>query len=170
MPPFFTNPTTYMFKPELFMLMFAIMAPVMAVEVEYARVVQETEQGYRLHPDAVSADFSAAFADFAPQRDGEKSDAATFGAPRWLAVRIDGKTYIIQVDNNYGVFTLHRAVHKGKRWERTRGSRTIYHPALYDNLRAAGLRIHTAEELKSMSKQERKQALSGSDSPILAPL
>ena len=149
--------------------MAAIMAPVMAVEVEYARVVQQTEQGYRLHPDAANADFRASFADFDPLRDGEKSDAATFGSPRWLAVRIDGKTYIIQVDNNYGVFTLHRAVRKGKRWERTRDSRTIYHPDLYDKLRAAGLRIHTAEELQSMSKQERQQALSGSDSPILPP-
>lgn len=145
------------------------MAPSMAVEVEYARVVQQTEHGYRLHPDAVSTNFRTSFAGFDPQRDGEKSDAATFGAPRWLAMRIDGKTYLIQVDNNYGVFTLHRAVRRGNRWERVRGSRTIYHPALYDKLRAAGLRIHTAEELKSMSKQERQQALSGSDSPILAP-
>ena len=158
-----------MIKHALIALMSAIIAPVMAVEVEYARVVQETEQGYQLHPNAVSADFRASFADFDPQRDGEKSDAANFGTPRWLAVRIDGKTYIIQVDNNYGVFTLHRAVRKGNRWALTRGSRTIYHPALYDKLRAAGLRIHTAEELKSMSKLERQQALSGSDSPILTP-
>ena len=141
----------------------------MAVEVEYARVVQETEQGYQLHPNAVSADFRASFADFDPQRDGEKSDAATFGAPRWLAVRIDGKTYLIQVDNNYGVFTLHRAVRRGNRWERVRGSRTIYHPALYNNLRAAGLRIHTADELKAMSKEARQKSLSGSDTPILTP-
>lgn len=132
-------------------------------------MVQETAQGYRLHPDAVSADFSAAFADFNPQLDGEKSDAATFGAPRWLAVRIDGKTYLIQVDNNYGVLTLYRATRNGHHWVRTRGQRTIYHPALYDSLRAAGLRIHTEDELKAMSKEARQKALSGKDSPIQTP-
>ena len=158
-----------MFKHALIALVIAITAPTIAAEVEYARVVLETKKGYQLHPGATNADFSAAFADFNPQNDGEKSTNSTFGAPRWLAVLIDGKTYLIHVDNNYGVFTLHRAVRKGNRWARTRGSRTIYHPALYDKLRAAGLRIRTAEELKSMSKQERQQALSGSDTPILAP-
>lgn len=158
-----------MFKHTLIALLAAIMASAMAAEVEYARVVQETAQGYRLHPDAANADFRAAFSDFDPRRDGEKSDNSTFGAPQWLAVRIDGKTYLIQVDNNYGVFTLHRAVRRGNRWERVRGSRTIYHPALYDSLRAAGLRIHTADELKAMSKEARQKALSGRDSPIQTP-
>ena len=155
-----------MFKHALIALVIAITAPTIAAEVEYARVVLETKKGYKLHPGAANADFSAAFADFNPQKDGEKSTNSTFGAPRWLAVRIDGTTYLIHVDNNYGVFTLHRAVRKGNRWARTRGSRTIYHPALYERLRAAGLNIHTADELKAMPREARQQALSGKDSPI----
>ena len=83
-----------------------------------------------------------------------------------LAVRIDGKTYLIQVDNTYGVFTLYRAVRKGKTWVKNRGSRTIYNPALYERLRAAGLNIHTADELKAMPREARQKALSGKDSPI----
>lgn len=144
----------------------ALLCTTVTAEVEYARVVKESTNGYIQHPAAAQADFSEAFADFDPQQDGEKSDDATFGAPRMLAVRIDGKTYLIQVDNTHGVFTLYRAARKGKTWVKNRGSRTIYHPALYERLRAAGLNIHTADELKAMPREARQQALSGKDSPI----
>lgn len=144
----------------------ALIAAPLQAEVEYACVVQPSADGYRLHAGATGSDFSAAFTDFAPEHDGTKSDNATFGAPRWLAVRIDGMTYLIQVDNQYGVFTLHRAEKRGQIWKRTQGTREIYHPELYDRLRAAGLNIHTTKELRAMSRDARRKALSGSDSPI----
>lgn len=134
--------------------------------VAYARVVRETPRGYELHPEARDADFSAAFEGFHPQNDGEKSDSATFGAPRWLAARIDGRTYIICVDNTPGVLTLHRASKRDGVWKRTKGSREIYHPELYNRLREAGLNIHTRDELKSMNREQRRHALSGKDAPI----
>lgn len=135
-------------------------------EAEYAYVVQETRQGYTLHPQAAGVDFAAALADFDPLQDGEKTDGATWGAPRWLAARINGKTYLICVDNQHGILSLHRATRHANTWIRKRGTREIYHPALYDRLRAAGLNIHTHDELKAMSRHERRQALSGQDAPI----
>lgn len=144
----------------------ALIAAPLQAEVEYACVVHPSADGYRLHAGAAGSDFSAAFTDFDPEHDGTKSDNATFGAPRWLAVRIDDMTYLIQVDNQYGVFTLHRAEKRGKTWKRTQGSRAIYHPELYARLRAAGLNIHTTKELREMSREEQRKALSGSDSPI----
>jgi hypothetical protein len=134
--------------------------------VDYACVVRETSRGYEQHPEASGADFSAAFEGFHPQNDGEKSDSATFGAPRWLAARIEGRTYIICVDNTPGVLTLHRASKRDGVWKRTKGSREIYHPELYNRLREAGLNIHTRDELKSMNREQRRHALSGKDAPI----
>ena len=150
----------------LTLLVLSVLVAPLSAEVEYARVVKETSAGYIQHPAAAKADFRAVFADFDPQSDGEKSDDATFGAPRMLAVRIDGKTYLIQVDNTPGVFTLYRAARKGNTWVKTRGSRTIHHPGLYEQLRAAGLNIHTTDELKAMTQEARQKALSGKDSPI----
>lgn len=154
-------------KYPLSLIIATLVAAPLQAEVEYACVVHPSADGYRVHAGAAGADFSDVFTGFAPVRDGAKSDNATFGAPRWLAVRIDGKTYLIQVDNQYGVFTLHRAEKRGKTWKRTQGSRAIYHPELYARLRAAGLNIHTTKELREMSREERRKALSGSDSPIL---
>ncbi|MBQ2380356.1 MAG: hypothetical protein II295_08220 [Akkermansia sp.] len=128
--------------------------------------MRETPRGYELHPEARDADFSAAFEGFHPQNDGEKSDSATFGAPRWLAARIEGRTYIICVDNTPGVLTLYRASKRDGVWKRTKGSREIYHPELYNRLREAGLNIHTRDELKSMNREQRRHALSGKDAPI----
>ncbi len=70
------------------------------------------------------------------------------------------------MDNTPGVFTLYRAARKGNTWVKKRGSRTIHHPALYEQLRAAGLNIHTTDELKAMTREARQKALSGKDSPI----
>ncbi len=144
-----------------------LLSPLAEAAVKYARIVRETPQGYELHPQAKRVDFSEAFLNFSPQRDGTPTDKTTFGAPRWLAVEIDEKTYIICVDNVPGVLSIHRAQKRGKLWVRTRGVRDIYHPQLYERLRAAGLNIHTAEELRNMSKEERQKALSGKDCPIL---
>ena len=134
--------------------------------IEYARVVRQTPRGYEQHPQARQADFSDSFQGFNPQTDGAKSNDATFGAPRWLAARIDGQTYLICVDNTPGILTLHRATRRDGVWMRTKGSREIYHPELYNRLREAGLNIHTLDELKGMTKEKRQQALSGKDAPI----
>ena len=106
-------------KAPILLALSPLLCTTVSAEVEYARVVKETANGYIQHPAAARADFSEAFADFDPLQDGEKSADATFGAPRMLAVRIDGKTYLIQVDNTYGVFTLYRAARKGKTWVKT---------------------------------------------------
>ena len=139
-----------------------------AAEVQYARVVKPEGKRYVQHPAAAEADFSAAFADFSPEKDGERTDTATFGAPRWLAVRIDRKTYIMEVNNTYGVFTIYRAAKQGGAWVRLGQGREIYHAELYDRLRAAGLKVHTAEELNAMNKEERRRALSGKDASVKA--
>lgn len=147
-------------------LLGAILCSVATAEVEYAKVVRSGRHGYVLHPQARDADFREAFQGFDPQRDGEATDQTTLGVPLHLAVRIDGKTYIIRVDNEYGLFTLHRATRQGKVWLLTRGSREISHPELYDRLRRAGLNIHTAEEVRAMPRDMRQKVLSGKDSPL----
>ena len=140
-----------------------------AAEVQYARVVKPEGKRYVQHPAAAGADFSAVFADFSPEKDGEKTDTAVFGAPQWLAVRTDGKTYVIEVNNTHGVFTIYHAVKHDGAWIRHGNGREIYHAKLYEQLRAAGLNVHTTEELKAMSKAERRQALSGKETPLRAP-
>lgn len=148
------------------LILAVMLSPLLSAQVEYARVLTPAGQGFNLHPQAREADFRNAFADFDPQKSGEATDNATFGAPLWLAVRIDSRTYIVQVDNVHGVFTFHRGEKRGKMWIRTRGKRTLYHPALYDRLKAEGLNILSREELSAMSREERKNVLSGKVSPV----
>ncbi len=143
-----------------------VLSPLLPAHAEYARVVKPAGKGYTLHPQARDADFRDAFADFEPQQSGETTDSGTFGAPLWLAIRIDSRTYIVQVDNEYGVFTLHRAEKQGKSWVRTRGTRTIYHPSLYERLKEDGLYIYSREELSAMSREERKTVLTGKAAPL----
>lgn len=143
-----------------------MLCPLLSAQVEYARVLTPAGGGYYLHPQAREADFRDAFADFDPLKSGEAADTATFGAPLWLAVRIDSRTYIVQVDNEYGIFTVHRAKKQGKMWVRTRGKRTLYLPSLYDRLKADGLNIHSREELSAMSREERNNVLSDKVSPV----
>ena len=137
-----------------------------AAEVQYARVVKPAGKRYVQHEEAIEADFSAEFADFSPERDGEKTDTAAFGAPLWLAVRIDRKTYIVEVNNTYGVFTIYRAAKQGGAWVRLGQGREIYHAELYDRLRAAGLNVHTTEELSAMSTKQRSQVILGNAPPL----
>ena len=151
----------------LFMVFFGLSFTA-AAEVQYARVVKPEGKRYVQHEEAIEADFSAELADFSPEKDGERTDTATFGAPRWLAVRIDRKTYIMEVNNTYGVFTIYRAAKQGGAWVRLGQGREIYHAELYDRLRAAGLNVHTAEELNAMNKEERRRALSDKDAPVKA--
>lgn len=149
-----------------FLLSVGLLHTAAMAEVEYAYVVSSMLQGYILHPQARDADFRESFRDFDPQKDGEPTHQATLGAPRHLAVRIDGKTYIVTVDNEYGVFTIYRATRRGNIWQRTQGAREIIHPELYERLRRDGLNIHTSEELRNMSRDRRRKALSGKDSPL----
>ena len=156
----------------LLFLLFATTILSLMADVEYALVVKEQDGRFYNHPQAKSYDFREQLKDFDLLRDGKNCDDSTFGPNMVLVARIDEKTYILMVDEQYGVFTLYAAKQQLKApkacstWTRTRKIRGFYLPELYAQLRQAGLNIYTGDELKAMTKEERRKVISGNASPV----
>ncbi len=140
--------------------------------VDYALVVKERDGKFYNHPAAKGYDFRACLEDFDLLHDGKNSDDSTFGPNIRLVAKIDGKPYILEVDAQYGVFTLYAAKRQlktpklGSNWMVTKKIREFFLPELYDSLRKAGLNIYTGEEIKALPKEERRKVISGKTSPV----
>ena len=154
-----------------FLLFSATILPLMA-GVEYALVVKERDGRFYNHPQAKGYDFRACLEDFDLLHDGKNCDDSTFGPNIRLVAKIDGKPYILEVDAQYGVFSLYAAKRQlkapklGSNWRVSKKIREFYLPELYDQLRQAGLNIYTGDELKAMTKEERRKVVSGNASPV----
>ena len=140
--------------------------------VDYALVVKERDGKFYNHPEAKGYDFRACLEGFDLLHDGKNCDDSTFGPNIRLVAKIDGKAYILEVDAQYGVFTLYAAKRQlkapklGSNWTVTRKMREFFLPELYEQLRKAGLNIYTREEIKALPKEERKKVISGITSPV----
>ena len=154
-----------------FLLLFVTIPQLMA-GVDYALVVKERYGKFYKHPKAKGYDFRACLEDFDLLHDGKNCDDSTFGPNIRLVAKIDGKAYILEVDAQYGVFSLYAAKRQlkapklGSNWTATRKIREFFLPELYDSLRKAGLNIYTCEEIKAMTKEERIKIINGKTSPV----
>lgn len=153
------------------LLLFVTILQLMA-GVDYALVVKERDGKFYNHPEAKGYDFRACLENFDLLQDGKDCDDSTFGPNIRLIAKIDGKPYILEVDAQYGVFTLYAAKRQlkapklGSNWTVTRKIREFFLPELYDSLRKAGLNIYTGDEIKAMTKEERRKVISGNASPV----
>ena len=153
-------------------LLLLVTIPQLMAGVDYALVVKEREGKFYNHPEAKGYDFSACLADFDLLHDGKSCDDSTFGPNIRLVAKIDGKPYILEVDAQYGVFSLYAAKRQlkapklGSNWTVTRKIREFFLPDLYEQLRKAGLNIYTREEIKALPKEERMKVISGKTSPL----
>ena len=154
-----------------FLLLFVTIPQLMA-GVDYAHVVKERDGKFYNHPEAKDYDFRACLEGFDLLHDGKNCDDSTFGPNIRLVAKIDGKPYILEVDAQYGVFSLYAAKRQlkapklGRNWTVTRKIREFFLPELYDSLRKAGLNIYTREEIKALPKEERKKVIAGKTSPV----
>ena len=154
-----------------FLLLFVTIPQLMA-GVEYALVVKERDGKFYNHPEAKDYDFRACLEDFDLLHDGKNCDDSTFGPNIRLVAKIDGKPYILEVDAQYGVFSLYAAKRQlkapklGSNWRVSKKIREFFLPELYEQLRKAGLNIYTGEEIKALPKEERRKILSGKTSPV----
>ena len=154
-----------------FLLLFVTIPQLMA-GVDYALVVKERDGKFYNHPEAKGYDFRACLEDFDLLHDGKNCDDSTFGPNIRLVAKIDGKAYILEVDAQYGVFSLYAAKRQlkapklGSNWMVTKKIREFFLPELYEQLRKAGLNIYTREEIKALPKEERKKVISGKTSPV----
>ena len=146
--------------------------PQLFADVEYAFIVKERDGKFYLRTEAKGYDFRTSLADFDLLHDGKDCDDSTFGPNIRLVAKIDGKPYILEVDAQYGVFTLYAAKRQlkapklGSNWMVTRKIREFFLPELYEQLRKAGLNIYTREEIKALTKEERRKIISGKTSPV----
>ena len=154
------------------LLLLLVTIPQLMAGVEYALVVKEQDGKFYNHPEAKGYDFRACLENFDLLQDGKDCDDSTFGPNIRLVAKIDGKPYVLEVDAQYGVFTLYAAKRQlkapklGSNWMVTKKIREFFLPELYDNLRLAGLNIYTSEEIKALPKEERKKVISGKTSPV----
>lgn len=154
-----------------FLLLFVTIPQLMA-GVDYALVVIERDGKFYNHPEAKGYDFRACLEDFDLLHDGKNCDDSTFGPNIRLVAKIDGKAYILEVDAQYGVFSLYAAKRQlkapklGSNWRVSKKIREFFLPELYDSLRKAGLNIYTGEEIKAMTKEERMKVINGKTSPV----
>ena len=154
-----------------FLLLFATIPQLMA-GVDYALVVKERDGKFYNHPEAKGYDFRACLEDFDLLHVGKNCDDSTFGPNIRLVAKIDGKAYILEVDAQYGVFSLYAAKRQlkapklGSNWRVSKKIREFFLPELYDSLRKAGLNIYTGEEIKAMTKEERMKVINGKTSPV----
>ena len=154
------------------LLLLLVTIPQLMAGVECALVVKEQDGKFYKHPEAKGYDFRACLENFDLLQDGKDCDDSTFGPNIRLIAKIDGKPYILEVDAQYGVFTLYAAKRQlkapklGSNWMVTRKIREFFLPELYDSLRKAGLNIYTGEEIKALPKEERRKVISGKASPV----
>ena len=153
-------------------LLLFVTIPLLMAGVDYALVVKERDGKFYNHPEAKGYDFRSCLEDFDLLHDGKDCDDSTFGPNIRLVAKIDGKAYILEVDAQYGVFTLYAAKRQlkapklGSNWTVTRKIREFFLPDLYEQLRKAGLNIYTREEIKALPKEERRKILSVKTSPV----
>ena len=154
-----------------FPLLFVTIPQLMA-GVDYALVVKERDGKFYNHPEAKVYDLRSCLEDFDLLHDGKDCDDSTFGPNIRLVAKIDGKAYILEVDAQYGVFTLYAAKRQlkapklGSNWMVTKKIREFFLPELYEQLRKAGLNIYTGEEIKALPKEERMKVISGKTAPV----
>lgn len=154
-----------------FLLLLAAL-PQLFADVEYAFIVKERDGKFYNHPEAKGYDFRACLEGFDLLHDGKNCDDSTFGPNIRLVAKIDGKPYILEVDAQYGVFSLYAAKRQlkapklGSNWRVTKKIREFFLPELYEQLRKAGLNIYTGEEIKALPKEERMKVISGKTSPV----
>ena len=154
------------------LLLLLVTIPQLIAGVECALVVKEQDGKFYKHHEAKGYDFRACLENFDLLQDGKDCDDSTFDPNIRLIAKIDGKPYILEVDAQYGVFTLYAAKRQlkapklGINWTATRKIREFFLPELYDSLRKAGLNIYTGEEIKALPKEERRKVISGKASPV----
>lgn len=153
-------------------LLLLVTIPQLMAGVEYALVVKELDGKFYIHHEAKDYDFREQMQGFDLLHDGKDCDDSTFGPNIRLVAKIDGKPYILEVDAQYGVFTLYAAKRQlkapklGSNWTVTREMREFFLPELYEQLRKAGLNIYTREKIKALPKEERMKVISGKTSPV----